>query len=498
MAPARSKLKVRLIGELALIDGAQTLPLPASRKTRALFVYLLQMARPVRRERLCELFFDIPDDPRAALRWSLSKIRTMLCRHADALVADRERVELRADGLVTDVKQLRAWASGEPFTGDIQGEAEAALEPPLAGLDLNGLDSWNTWLAAERADIDKVRAAFLRRAAQDDSLTPEHRRMFAAEAEALGLGDGPLVAGGAAPICCPPGDEVPEQHVRYCFARDKARIAYACTGDGPPLVKAANWLNHLELDWAGPVWGRLFRELSEDHMLVRYDERGNGLSDWQVDDLSFEAFVTDLETVVDSLGLERFPLFGISQGCAVSIEYAARHPERVTHLILLGGYAAGWRHSADPAEIEKREAMTKLVEHGWGQDNPVYRQIFSQTFLPSATHDEISWFNDFQRQSASAENAVRFIEAFSTIDVRHRLGELRCPTLVLHSRGDQRIPLQSGIELASSIRGASLVTLETDNHIPLSREPATARIVECISAFLRNTPEAPPQRRRLA
>jgi pimeloyl-ACP methyl ester carboxylesterase len=263
------------------------------------------------------------------------------------------------------------------------------------------------------------------------------------------------------------------------------RIAYACTGDGPPLVKAANWLNHLELDWTGPVWGALFHGLSRQHRLVRYDERGNGLSDWDVEDLSFDAFVADLETVVDTVGLDRFPLLGISQGCAVSIEYAARHPQRVSHLILLGGYAAGWRHTADAAEAEQREAVITLVEHGWGQDNPAYRQIFSQTFMPSATPEEIDWFNEFQRQTASPANAVRFLEAFSSIDVRPRLPEIRCPTLVLHARGDQRIPMAMGIELASAIRGARLVTLETDNHIPLSREPALARIVEGITAFLR-------------
>lgn len=490
MTASEDRLKVCLIGELKLVDGSRALPLPTSRKTRALFVYLLQVGRPVLRERLCELFFDIPDDPRAALRWSLSKIRTMLCRHADALVADRERAEIRGDRIVTDVQQIRAWAAGEAVEGDLHCHAEAALEPSLPGLELAGLESWNGWLAAERADIDKVRAAFLHKAALDPGLTPEHQSYFAAEARLIDGGEPLAVIPEAAPLLHASNSD-PDQHVRYCRAADGVRIAYACTGEGPHLVKAANWLNHLELDWTGPVWGRLFRELSRNHCLVRYDERGNGLSDWEVDDLGFDAFVTDLETVVDSLGLERFPLLGISQGCAVGIEYAARHPERVSHLILLGGYAAGWRFTADAAEIEQREAVITLVEHGWGQDSPAYRQIFSHSFIPSATPEEIDWFNDFQRRSASAVNAARFLQAFSRIDVRHRLGEIRCPALVLHARGDQRIPLAQGIELASWIGGASLVTLDTDNHIPLSREPAMDRIIECIDAFLRDTP-APP------
>lgn len=361
------KLKVRLIGELELRDEGRLLPLPASKKTRALFVYLLQMRRPVRRERLCELFFDISDDPRAALRWSLSKIRSMLGGFSNALVADRERVELRSERIATDVDQVRFWLGGAALPGDRIAYAEAVLEPPLPGLDVSGLDGWNAWLAAERAEIDQIRARFLSRIAQDQSLTPEHRRLFSREAESLSVTRSRTssVADQAAVSATNSAPPI-EQHVHYCFAPDGVRIAYACTGSGPPLVKAANWLNHLDLDWTGPVWGRMFTELSRSHRLVRYDERGNGLSDWDVDDISLDAFVRDLETVVDSLGLERFPLLGISQGCAVSIEYAARHPSRVSHLILLGGYAAGWRHTAGAAEAEQREAVITLAQHGWG------------------------------------------------------------------------------------------------------------------------------------
>jgi pimeloyl-ACP methyl ester carboxylesterase len=493
-------LRVRLIGELELSDAAGVLPLPASRKTRALFVYLMQMRRPVRRERLCELFFDIPDDPRAALRWSLSKIRAMLGPYAEMLVADRERVELVSSAITTDVDQLRNWLSGTPLPGSVSCHGETVLEPPLPGLELNNLDSWNAWLAAERAEIDQVRAKFLHRVTEEPDLTPEQRALYAQEAATLHVFPAPLERTG--PVPQPANDpviagEAPRQNIRYCLADDGVRIAFATTGEGPPLVKAANWLNHLELDWQSPVWGRMFTELSQDRMLVRYDERGNGLSAWDAADLSFEAFVRDLETVVDSLGLERFPLLGISQGCAVSIEYAARHPERVSHLILLGGYAAGWRHVASDAEVEQREAVITLAQHGWGQDNPIYRQIFSQTFMPSATKEELDWFNDFQRRTASPMNAVRFLQAFSMIDVRDRLTDVRCPTLVLHARHDQRVPLGQGIELASAIPGASLVTLETDSHIPLSREPATDRIVDCVAGFLRSAPEPRMMQRRL-
>ncbi len=467
-----SKVSVRLLGSLRLAEDGRELPLPASRKTRALFVYLLLSGRPVRRERLCELFFDIPDDPRAALRWSLTKIRRMLGPSADALIADRELVALDAEAFATDEAQLRGKS--------LAARAEASMEAPLPGLDLPGLDAYAAWLAAARAVIDRRRTVALRLAARDPALTEAQRERYAQEAEAIaGAEDGEAEAPP------PEGAATLGQQIRYCFAADGVRIAYACTGAGPPLVKAANWLNHLELDWTGPVWGRLFEELGRRHQLVRYDERGNGCSDWAVDDLGFEAFVADLETVVDTLGLERFDLFGISQGCAVSVAYSARHPERVSRLVLLGGYSAGWRHVADADEAARREAMITLAGHGWGQDNPAYRQLFSQTFMPSATHEELDWFNDFQRQTATADNAVRFLDTFSRIDVRGLLGRVKCPTLVLHARDDQRVPILHGVELAASIPGASMVTLDSDNHIPLSREPATARIIECVEAFLR-------------
>ncbi len=511
-APGTSRLKVTLFGELSLRADDAALPLPSSRKTRALFVYLLLSEAPVRRERLCEFFFDIPDDPRAALRWSLSKIRTMLGVHANCLVADRDRVELVAAEIDTDVAEANALLalpalSGAHLTAFTE-LVEAALDTPLAGMDLAGLDGYAAWLAAERSLIDDVRARLFTAAANEQTFTAEQQHRFAREAELLGR------TGHSSPpdeieIVVPIDPSATlrlvdeqsaprlEQLVRYTFAPDGVRIAYACTGAGPPLVKAANWLNHLELDWAGPVWGRLFQELSADHTLVRYDERGNGFSDWDVDDLGFDAFVSDLECVVDKLGLDRFPLLGISQGCAVSIEYAARHPDRVSQLILLGGYAAGWRHTADPVEIEQREAVITLVRHGWGSDNPVYRQLFSQAFMPSATHAEIDWFNEFQRRTTSTENAVRFLEAFSRIDVRHRLAHVRAPTMILHASKDQRVPILCAVELASSIPNASLVTLDTDSHIPLSREPATARIIDCIRSFLRPTQEAQPHRRHL-
>ncbi len=452
-----SLIDVSLLGEITLSRDGEPLALPASRKTRALFVYLLLCAKPVRRDRLCELFFDIPDDPRAALRWSLSKIRAMLGEHAHLLTADRERVALDATGFTLDIDHL---------------DAAQALESPLPGLDLPGLDEYSLWLASERAHIDRKRARRLDEAARNARHAEADRDRFAAAAEALGEGE----SLDAQPTA--------NQTIRYCFARDGVRIAYAVTGAGPTLVKTANWLNHLELDWGSPLWGRMVGGLSEDFRLVRYDERANGLSDWDVNELSFEALVSDLEAVVDALGLERFPLFGLSQGAAVSIEYAARHPHRVSHLILLGGYSCGWRHRADPDDAAEREAVITLVKHGWGKDSPIYRQIFSESFTPSATPEELDWFNDFQRQTVSPANAAAFLEIFSRLDVRHRLAELDVPALIFHARGDKRVGMEQAIELASSIKGASLVTLYTDNHILRAHEPAMEVVLERIREFL--------------
>ncbi len=198
----------------------------------------------------------------------------------------------------------------------------------------------------------------------------------------------------------------------------------------------------------------------------------------------FEAFDTDLETVVDALELERFALLGISQGASVSIEYAVRHPERVSHLILFGGYAAGWRIEADEVTIREREAMMTLTEAGWGRDLPAYRQVFSTTFMPSASADELAWFNEFQRQTTSPANAARFLSAFGDIDVRHRLAEVRVPTLVLHSRGDQRIPFDVGRGLAADIPGAELIGLQSDSHLLLGRDPASDVFLEAVESFL--------------
>lgn len=476
-----SRIRIRLCGEPAILRDGCPVPMPASRKTRALLFLLLRSGRAWRREQLCEMFWEVPNDPRAALRWSLSKIRQALGEQAVWLVADRERVACIADGVGSDLDEMNAAAQAEPADPQaLLALAEEALESPLLGLDLPRSPGFDNWLASERLAADRIRGALLLRAADLAQATPDRALRYRQAAELAGM----QVPAAAVPLPDTHAAARRGQQVRYRTTPDGVRIAYASTGSGPPLVKTANWLNHLELDWESPLWGLLIHELSARHQLIRYDERGNGLSQWDVDDISFDAFVRDLEVVVDGLGLERFPLIGISQGCAVSIEYAARHPDRVSRLVLIGGYASGWRVTGDARTCAEREATITLVRHGWGQDNPAYRQIFSYSFFPSGSNEELDWFNDFQRSTASAENAVRFLEAFSTIDVRHRLADVAARTLVIHARGDQRVALDQGLALASGIPDATLVTLDSDSHLPLDREPAHAQMLECIHRFL--------------
>ena len=274
-----------------------------------------------------------------------------------------------------------------------------------------------------------------------------------------------------------------QQQIRFCISPDGTQIAYATVGTGPWLVKAPNWMSHLEYEWQSPIWRHLLDELCRDHTLVRFDQRGNGLSDRDVEEISLDAFVSDLATVVDTLNLERFPLLGVSQGCTISIAYAVRHPERVSHLVLYGGFARG-HYKRSPAEKEQAEAMLTLIRHGWGQDNPAFRQMFTSSFIPGATHEQMMWFNELQRVSASAENAARLRDAVSNFEVTDLLPQVSVPTLVMHCRDDAVVPFNEGRRLAAMIPGARFVSLEGKNHMMLEHEPAWSRFLTEVRSFL--------------
>jgi pimeloyl-ACP methyl ester carboxylesterase/DNA-binding winged helix-turn-helix (wHTH) protein len=292
------------------------------------------------------------------------------------------------------------------------------------------------------------------------------------------------VAAGAKAVSEGTASSTPVQEVRFCRSGDGVNLALATCGTGFPLVRSGTWLTHIQRDWESPVWEPLFRRLAERFSLVRYDPRGCGLSDRQAPDISFDGFVRDLETVVDSLGLERFALFGTSQSAAVSIAYAARHPDRVSKLVLSGGFALGWRKRGSAAEIATREAMLTLIEQGWGHDNPAFRQVFTARLWPDTTAEQRRSFDDLQRLSASPENAARVQRAVGEIDVTALLPSIKMPTLVLQSSADATVPRELGIMLAQGIPDARFVEIESRNHFPLSHEASWESYVGEILGFL--------------
>ena len=275
------------------------------------------------------------------------------------------------------------------------------------------------------------------------------------------------------------------QEVRFCSAPDGVRLAYAIHGNGPPLVRAPSWLTHLEFDWESPLWRHWLDGLAEGHTVLRYDERGCGLSDRDVEDLSLDARVADLESVIDAAGLERLDVLGVSQGGPAAIAYAVRHPERVDHLVLYGTYARGrLKREPSPSEREHAELMISLIRMGWGQGKPAFRRLFTTMFIPEASPAQMEWFDELQRVTTEPEMAVRIRHARNADDVTREAKRVTAPTLVLHAREDALAPFAEGRLVASLIPGARLVALESRNHILLADEPAWSEFRDELRAFL--------------
>ncbi|MGZ5363604.1 MAG: alpha/beta fold hydrolase [Mycobacterium sp.] len=377
-------------------------------------------------------------------------------------VLDTQRYELRADGEVIRV---------EPQVFDVLTQLVSHAHRFVSKEEL--LDSvWGGRFVTEAALTSRIKAA--RRALGDDGESQRFIRtvrgrgyQFVATLTADGPPPPPPEA--AVPDEPPP----PRQHIAFCRAADGVRLAYAVAGEGPPLVRAANWMTHLGYDIESPVWKHWVRDLSENRQFIRYDERGCGLSDWDATDFTFEDWVADLESVVEALDLERFPLLGVSQGGAVAVAYAARHPERVSRLVLCSAYARG-RAVRASGEDEKRAAALdlELARVGWGRDDPAFRQVFAAQFLPDGSRSDWAAFDQLQRRTTSPENAVRFLEEFGRIDVRELARDVSCPALIMHSRDDHRVPLRFGEELASLIPDSRLVELSSNNHLLTASEPA--------------------------
>jgi len=511
-----ASLEIRVLGDFAVLRNGENVCLPPSRKTRALLAYLAVTNHPQHRDRLCTMFWDIPDDRRGALRWSLSKIRQIVNRNGQgALVTDGRTVVLRSRSIALDLRRIKTISMRDLASQDIS-ELEDVVRLFRGGfledLSLPRCPEFQAWRIAWIDEVNLFKARLLRTLIDRLRGDASQALPYAHALHALYPQDGAIVAATEvlaerareqaikastlerpeerhnAPSVEPSAAErKPDRSlpidIRFCTANDGARIAYSVVGEGPPIVKTATWMSHLQFDSESPIWRHWIDGLAAQNRLVRYDERGIGLSDREVGDLSFEAMLLDLESVVDAAQLDRFTLLGISQGCAISIAYAVKHPQRVSHLILWGGYAQGWRARGDPDEIARSAAMATLMRQDWGKDNPAFRQLFTAFFVPEATHEQMDWLNELQRKTVSPENAARLYEVFANIDVSAMLHKVTTPTLVLHAHGDQMVPHRCGREISEGIPGARFITLESSNHLLLAHEPAFVRLLDEVRRF---------------
>lgn len=390
----------------------------------------------------------------------------------------------RFDDVVLDPDRYELQRAGEPVRVEPQVfdvlaylvEHRDRVVPKTELLD----QVWGDRFVSESALTSRIKAA--RRAIGDDgtaqrSIRTVHGRgyQFAATVET-----------DAQPVAAPRyGDPTLEQRIHFCTTSDDVRLAYATVGQGPPLVRAAHWITHLDYDWQSPVWRHWIEGLARGRTLVRYDERGCGLSDHDVEDLSLDRMVQDLETVVDALGLERFPLLGLSQGGAVAITYADRHPERVSRLVLVGAYVEGRVQRARTDEQLREGALqAELARVGWGRDDPTFRRFFTSSFIPDAPPELWEAFAELLRRTASAENAARLIETWSDIDVTEAAARLDVPTLILHARDELRVPFDQARRIAALVPGSRLVPLDSRNHLMREDEPAWECFLSELDAFL--------------
>lgn len=277
-----------------------------------------------------------------------------------------------------------------------------------------------------------------------------------------------------------------QQTIRYLTTHDGVQLAWASMGSGAPLIKAANWLTHLQYDLQSPVWAHWLRFFGQHYHFIRYDERGCGMTQWKTPDVSMPRWIDDLDAVAQAAEPDRpATLLGISQGAAACIGYAVRHPERVSHLILYGGYAMGWRLRGDVEGLRRYEAITELIRLGWGTDNVAFRQVFTSRFAPEASPEQLDWFNELCRRTTTPEIAAHLMLARAEVDVRDLLQQVRTPTLVVHAAGDQVTPAEASRELAAGIPGAQFLQLESRNHVLLEHEPAWAQFKAAVLEFTR-------------
>ena len=514
-------MSVRLFGDFAVeVDGRVVGIDGFARRAGARLVQLLALApgRRLHRERVLDALW--PDAVGEVAANQLHKAAHYVRRatgRPDAVALRAELVSLfPGQDVAVDVTAFEAAAEAALAGGDPAAALALATGELLPG------EPYAAWAFQPRQRVDLLRRELLRACGRWEELvaldpTDEQAHLGAAQdllargdragalrrldrleevlRDELGIGPSPeaydlriraLDTTVTTPAAAPRHAGLARQTVHFCRTPDGVRLAYATSGSGPPLVKASNWLTHLDYDWASPVWSHWWQALSEDRRLVRYDERGCGLSDRDVGAESFtlDAWVADLETVVDTLGLQRFPLLGISQGGPIAVRYAARHPERVSHLIVYGTCARATWARADPAERRELAALGELIRVSWGSDQPGFRQVYDARFLPDGPLETWRAFDELQRRTASPENAYRLWRAFGSLDAGEAARSLDVPTLILHSREDKVWSFAEAEELHSLIAGSRLVGLDSRNHILQAGEPAFATLLAEVRRFL--------------
>ena len=341
---------------------------------------------------------------------------------------------------------------------------------------------WKGRIVSESAMASRINAA---RAAIGDNGTDQRLIKTIARKGIRFVGDvrenGDAAQAGGSPV------KAKHQDITFVSTSDGVNLAIGRSGQGPVLLKTANWLNHLEFDWQSPIWSPLFSRLAERLCLVRYDGRGSGLADREAEDISFGGFMRDLNAVAGTIESERFALLGLSQGVAAAIAYAVEHPERVSKLVLYGGYARGRNKSGDASDREKGQALLALMRQGWGSEGSAFMRAFSSIYLPNGTAEQIRWFSEMQRMATTGELAARLRVACDDIDVGDMLSKVQVPTLVIHARQDNVVPYAQGRAIAASIPGAKFVTLETENHVPLPGDPAWEKLLSEVLGFVIET-----------
>jgi pimeloyl-ACP methyl ester carboxylesterase/DNA-binding SARP family transcriptional activator len=533
---------IGLLGRFTLtIDGREMPAAALARRDPLRLIKLLALTpgHSMHREQLIEALWPDVDTADNRLHKSGYFVRRATGL-ADSIVIGGEAVTLFPGAeIVVDAEQFEARAR-EALRGDSEQVAADAVE--LYAGELLPLDPYEDWASGPRQRFALLHRELLRMLGRFDELVvldPTDEGAHLAIMQRMidrGDGDGALLqfellrrmlddelgigpseeavaardaavrvarpatasahSPGVAAVSAPPAADRPRyaplatQQIRRVTTRDGVRLAYATSGTGPPLVKAANWMSHLDLDWGSPIWTPLWQELGRHHTLVRYDERGCGLSDWNVDRDAFtlDAWVRDLETVVDELGLERFPLLGLSHGGVVAIEYAARHPERVSHLVVFGTCSRQtWARATDDERAEMT-ALGQLIRTSWGGTKPGFRQVYDAKFMPDGPLEAWRAFDDLQRRSTSPQNAYRLWKAFGDLDPSDAALSLDVPTLIMHARGDQVWSYDNAEELHGLIRGSRLVPLESNNHILQAGEPAFGQFIAEVEAFIGNHP----------